>query len=261
MLKFHKMYLDAGGRVTAGGNTNVSKAVGLDLHQELRRFSSRADSPPMEAIQAATKWPAETFHWQDRVGTIEAGKWADMIILNADPLQDIHNGRQHRQYRLQRQNNRSQVSSWPSDPFMDIGNYSWGNPPVESLNWAVALKNLVRPGGLGGGGRGEGIPNPAISPQPAIETISPTLVTEGDPTTTLTVKGFGFVRRMQVYFNGRSVPYKAVSPDEVDVTLDEALLRTPGKFDIQIKNPPPIDTPYMGDGSSNMAHLLVNFKY
>ena len=260
MMKFHKMYLDAGGRVTAGGNTNVSKAVGLDLHQELEVFVEGGFTP-MEAIQAATKWPAETFHWQDRVGTLESGKFADMIILSADPLQDIHNTQKIDNIVFNGKIIDRKYHPWPSDPFMDIGNYSWGNPPVESLNWVVALKNLVRPGGLGGGGRGEGVPNPAISPQPAIETISPTLVTEGDPTTTLTVKGFGFVRRMQVYFNGRSVPYKAVSPEEVDVTLDEALLRTPGKFDIQIKNPPPIDTPYMGDGSSNLAHLLVNFKY
>ena len=260
MLKFHKMYLDAGGRVTAGGNTNVSKAVGLDLHQELEVFVEGGFTP-MEAIQAATKWPAETFHWNDRIGTVEAGKWADMIILNGDPLQDIHNTQKIDNIVFNGKVIDRMYHPWPSDPFMDIGNYSWGNPPVESLNWVVALKNLVRPGGLGGGPREPGIPNPVISPQPAIETISPTLVTEGDPTTALTIKGFGFVRRMQVYFNGRSVPYKIVSPDEVDVTLDEALLRTPGKFDIQIKNPPPIDTPYMGDGTSNTAHLLVNFKY
>ena len=260
MLKFHKMYLDAGGRVTAGGNTNVSKAVGLDLHQELEVFVEGGFTP-MEAIQSATKWPAETFHWQDRVGTIEAGKWADMIILSADPLQDIHNTQKIDNIVFHGKIIDRKYHPWPSDPFMDIGNYSWGNPPVESLNWVVALKNLVRPGGLGGGPREEGVPNPVISPQPAIETISPTLVTEGDPTTTLVIKGVGFVRRMQVYFNDRSVPYKIVSPDEVDVTLDAMLLRTPGKFDIQIKNPQPIETPYMGDGTSNMAHLLVNFKY
>lgn len=260
MLKFHKMYLDAGGRVTAGGNTNVSKAVGLDLHQELEVFVEGGFTP-MEAIQAATKWPAETFHWNDRVGTVETGKWADMIILNGDPLQDIHNTEKIDNIVFNGKVIDRKYHAWPSDPFMDIGNYSWGNPSVESLNWVVALKNLVRPGGLGGGAREPGIPNPVISPQPAIETISPTLVTEGDPTTTLTIKGFGFVRRMQVYFNGRSAPYKIASPDQVDVTLDETLLRTPGKFDIQIKNPPPIDTPYMGDGTSNTAHLLVNFKY
>ena len=260
MLKFHKMYLDAGGRVTAGGNTNVSKAVGLDLHQELEVFVEGGFTP-MEAIQAATKWPAETFHCNDRVGTIEAGKWADMIILDADPLQDIHNTQKIDNIVFNGKIIDRNYHPWPSDPFMDIGNYSWGNPPVESLNWVVALKNLVRPGGLGGGPREDGVPNPVISPQPAIETISPTLVTEGDPTTTLVIKGLGFVRRMQVYFNGRSVPYKVVGPDQVDVTLDAMLLRTPGKFDIQIKNPPPIDTPYMGDGTSNMAHLLVNFRY
>ena len=260
MLKFHKMYLDAGGRVTAGGNTNVSKAVGLDLHQELEVFVEGGFTP-MEAIQAATKWPAETFHWQDRVGTIEVGKWADMILLNADPLQDIHNTQKIDNIVFQGKVIDRKYHPWPSDPFMDIGNYSWGNPPVESLDWVVALKNLNKHNELGGGGRAEGVPNPVISPQVAIETISPTLVTEGDPTTTLVIKGFGFVRRMQVYFNGRSVPYKIVGTDEVDVTLDETLLRTPGKFDIVLKNPEPVIDPEMGKGTSNTAHLLVNFKY
>lgn len=260
MLKFHKMYLDAGGRVTAGGNTNVSKAVGLDLHQELEVFVEGGFTP-MEAIQAATKWPAQTFHLDKQIGTIEAGRYADMIILDADPLQDIHNTQKIDNIVFNGKVIDRKYHPWPSDPFMDSGNFSWGNPPVESLNWVVALKNLVKPGGLGAGARETGIPNPIVSPQPAIETISPTLVTEGDATTTIVIKGFGFVRRMQVYFDGRSVPYKIVSPEEVDVTLDESLLRTPGKFDIQIKNPLPIDTPYMGDGSSNMAHLLVNFKY
>ncbi len=260
MLKFHKMYLDAGGRVTAGGNTNVSKAVGLDLHQELEVFVEGGFTP-MEAIQAATKWPAETFHWQDRVGTIEAGKWADMIILNADPLQDIHNTQKIDNIVFNGKLIDRKYHPWPSDPFMDIGNYSWGNPAVESLDWVVALKNINKHNELGAGGRTEGVPNPVISPQVAIETISPTLVTEGDPTTTLVIKGFGFVRRMQVYFNGRSVPYKITAPDAVAVTLDETLLRTPGKFDIVIKNPEPVINPEMGNGTSNTAHLLVNFKY
>ena len=260
MLKFHKMYLDAGGKVTAGGNTNVTKPVGLVMHQELEVFVEGGFTP-MEAIQAATKWPAETFHLQDRIGTIEAGKLADLLIVNADPLQDIHNTQNIDSIVFNGNVIDRSYHPWPSDPFMDIGNFSWGNPPVESLDWVVALKNLNRHNELGGGPRGPGIPDPLVSPQPAIETISPTLVTEGDPTTTLVIKGFGFVRRMQVYFNGRSVPYRIVSPAEVDVTLDETLLRTPGKFDIVIKNPEPVSTPNIGNGTSNPAHLLVNFKY
>ena len=66
---------------------------------------------------------------------------------------------------------------------------------------------------------------------------------------------------MQVYFDGKSVPYKAVSPTEIDLMLDSSLLRTPGKYDIYIKSPGQIATPEMGNGTSNTAHLLVNFKY
>ena len=148
---------------------------------------------------------------------------------------------------------------------MDIGNISFGNPPVESLPWVAALKQATARGGGegegGGGARAAGVPDPPVSPQPAIGTISPTLVTEGSPTTTLVIRGFNFVRRMQVFFNGRSVPYVAIGPTELHVTLDEGLLRNPGKFDIFIKTPGPTLTPEWGDGTSNMAHLLVNFKY
>ncbi len=147
---------------------------------------------------------------------------------------------------------------------MDSGDIIFGNPPVESLAWVLALNKAMSATAQGegeGGAETKGVPDPPASPQPAIETISPTLVTEGSPTTTLTIKGINFVRRMQVYFNGRSVPFKAVSSGELQVTLDESLLRTPGKFDLVVKNPAPVSMPDWGNGTSNTAHLLVNFKY
>jgi imidazolonepropionase-like amidohydrolase len=44
---------------------------------------------PLEAIRAATTTAAELMGWQDRIGAIEAGKYADIIAVTGDPLMDI----------------------------------------------------------------------------------------------------------------------------------------------------------------------------
>jgi imidazolonepropionase-like amidohydrolase len=45
---------------------------------------------PLEAIRTATLSNAELIGWQDRVGAIEEGKYADLIAVEGDPLRDIH---------------------------------------------------------------------------------------------------------------------------------------------------------------------------
>jgi len=45
---------------------------------------------PIEAIRTATLSNAELIGWQDRVGAIEAGKYADLIAVQGDPLRDIN---------------------------------------------------------------------------------------------------------------------------------------------------------------------------
>ena len=47
----------------------------------------------MEAIQAATSVPARVMGQDKELGTVEKGKRADLILLTANPLDDIHNGR------------------------------------------------------------------------------------------------------------------------------------------------------------------------
>jgi len=49
----------------------------------------RLGENPSAAIVAATSLNAEIIGWQDRVGSIEAGKFADLIAVPGDPLQDI----------------------------------------------------------------------------------------------------------------------------------------------------------------------------
>ncbi len=44
---------------------------------------------PMQAIRSATSGAAELLGWQDKVGTVEAGKWADIVAVSGDPLKDI----------------------------------------------------------------------------------------------------------------------------------------------------------------------------
>jgi len=56
----------------------------------------KAGLTPLEAIQAATITPARVMKLENEVGTIEAGKRADIIILNANPLDNISNIRKVR---------------------------------------------------------------------------------------------------------------------------------------------------------------------
>ena len=44
----------------------------------------------MEAILSSTKVAAECLGWEDRLGTLEGCKLADLIITRTDPLKDIH---------------------------------------------------------------------------------------------------------------------------------------------------------------------------
>jgi imidazolonepropionase-like amidohydrolase len=48
-----------------------------------------AGMTPMEAIQAGTRVGAELLQWDDRLGTIETGKLADIIAVPGNPLEDM----------------------------------------------------------------------------------------------------------------------------------------------------------------------------
>jgi hypothetical protein len=265
-LRFHKMYADAGGRVLAGTDGGNNATPGPALHHEIEILAEDAGFTPMQAIQASTKWPAEAVKYGNQIGTIAAGKYADLIIVNADPLQDIQNLKRVSNviYNGKLLDGRYHAYFNAANPFGGSG--FAGIPPVENLGFTLIVKRAnYREGRVGGVA-------PGRLPQPGIEKIdtqrhdfedaamSQVAVRESSPTLHLKIQGFNFFDRTQVYFNDIPIPYELKSITEIDAVIDETLLRRPGRYSVRVKNPPPPANANWGDGTSNTAWLLVSYK-
>jgi imidazolonepropionase-like amidohydrolase len=97
--KFVQMELDmtlamfrAGVPFLAGTDTAAGVHVfpGFSLHQELALFV-QAGLTPLQALQTATLNPAKFMNRLADLGTVERGKLADLVLLDANPLEDIAN--------------------------------------------------------------------------------------------------------------------------------------------------------------------------
>jgi imidazolonepropionase-like amidohydrolase len=91
-LKTVNLMHEAGIPMLAGTDSPplLLSAPGVVLHFELEALV-QAGLSPLEALQTATLNPALFFDIEEEVGSITEGKVADMLLLNADPLEDITN--------------------------------------------------------------------------------------------------------------------------------------------------------------------------
>lgn len=81
----------AGVPLLAGSDVdNPGLLYGFSLHQEPALFV-KAGLTPLQALQAATLNPAKFFNWEKDLGTVEKDKYADLVLLDANPLINIQN--------------------------------------------------------------------------------------------------------------------------------------------------------------------------
>jgi imidazolonepropionase-like amidohydrolase len=86
----------AGVRILAGTDAPAPYVFpGSGLHDELQLLVE-SGLTPFEALQSATKSPAEFLHSAKDSGTVEKGKFADLVLLDGNPLDDIRNTRKIR---------------------------------------------------------------------------------------------------------------------------------------------------------------------
>ncbi len=90
-----KILSDAGVEIALGtdSGTNVGQWQGYFEHTELEMMV-KAGLTPMQALVAATGGAARVMKLDGKLGTIQAGKKADLLVLNGNPLSDIRNTRQ-----------------------------------------------------------------------------------------------------------------------------------------------------------------------
>jgi len=265
-LRFHKMYVEAGGHVLVGTDGGNNALPGPAVHHEMEILAEDGGLSPMQIIQGSTKWPAEAVKSSKDLGTIEVGRLADLVILNADPVQDVQNLK-----KISSVIYNGKVLDGKYHPYFNAANPFGGSgfaglPPVENLGFTLIVKRAnFREGRVGGVAPGR-LPQPGIE---ALDTqrrdfddpqMSKVAVREGSPTLRVKITGFNFFDRTQVYLDDIPIPYELKSITELTAIIDESYLRRPARYAIKVKNPPPAANLNWGDGVSNIAWLLVSYK-
>ncbi|OGQ79952.1 MAG: hypothetical protein A3F90_18755 [Deltaproteobacteria bacterium RIFCSPLOWO2_12_FULL_60_19] len=221
---FLRRFAKAGGRLQTGSDPN-SILPGLAVQRELQLFVE-AGLTPREAITTATKNPAECVGRAADFGTIAPGRFADIVILDANPLLDISAiERIHTVFK-------EGVARKPEyDP-------DYRNP----------------------------IPRTEPDrPAPEIEKLVPDSVVPGATPLVLSVRGKNFLSTAQVKFNGRPVsaevqfraakfPQNFRRATEIKITISPELLRQPGTYSVVVEHPG------IGGSTSNTAHLIAKFR-
>ena len=213
-----KMFADAGGKLYAGTDCANMCVPGLGLHQEMELLVN-AGITPLQALQAATINPAELMRFQNRLGTLEEGKAADVVILDANPLQDIRNTR-----KIFRVISRGRV--------LDGQYHADFKNPIPKNDWDDASH---------------------FFPPPTIDWASPEAMLEGVEAT-ITVRGTGFIPYSSVRWNGEALQTNFVDEFRLTATVPAKLLAQ-GRYSVTVANPDFAFGTIYAKGASDLTKL------
>lgn len=224
LKNFISRFAKAGGKLQTGSDPNAGIPA-ISVHQEMALFVE-AGLTPMQALLAATRNPAERLGRDKDFGLIAEGRFADLVVLDANPLDDIT---ATQRIHLVFQEGRAVKPEYHAN---------YRNP----------------------------IPRPKPDRQaPEIERVSPEVFTEGDGAATLTITGRNFLSTSVVKLDGKPVPaepkYRVpnfpqnfLRSRELVAKLPAELLAKAGTYAISVEHPG------VGGAVSNTAYLLVKFR-
>ena len=201
--KFLVKLNQAGGRILVGTDAPNLLPPGITLHHEMQLLVD-SGLTPMQVIVGATRLPAESVRKDKLLGTVEAGKLADLLILKADPLEDIKNTRQ-------------------IDTVMKDGKV------VDTTLHPYFTNPIPRPI----------ISEAEYNPLPSIRRLVPGVAKEGDRDLALTIEGAGIYEGATVMVDGLRVPTQFQNERHIQATIPSRLLKRPGTLSIAVVNARP----------------------
>ena len=220
--EFVRRFAKAGGHLFTGTDLGGSAFIpGLIVHREMRVWVEEVGLTPMQAIVASTRDAAALMHKEKTMGTVEAGKLADLIIVSANPLADIRNTQKIETVILGGQIVDRSFHRDYSSPIREVGSegaYNTGHPV------------------------------------PGIIGLTPRVVVEGAPATKVVVEGAGLHITSKVYVDGALVPSHLVDGSHLEFTVPAEMLLVGGTRAITVVNSAP------GGGTSKAYALIVRFK-
>ena len=88
-MTFVNEYKNRGGKVNTGSDSGFISNFTASAYIREMELLHEAGFHPLEVIRAATLSGAETLKMDDKIGTIEVGKFADMVLVDSNPLENL----------------------------------------------------------------------------------------------------------------------------------------------------------------------------